>query len=89
MCQCFISILPICLFPVIYFSTDEVFGPALGNTLFKEWDRHKPTNPYSASKSAAEQICVAYENIFLPNPEPTPQKNQNAKIILYTIKKKS
>ena len=35
-----------------YFSTDEVFGPALGDTLFKEWDRHKPTNPYSASKSA-------------------------------------
>lgn len=47
-----------------YFSTDEVFGPALGDTLFKEWDRHKPTNPYSASKSAAEQICVAYENTF-------------------------
>ena len=29
-----------------YFSTDEVFGPALGSTLFEEWDRHKPTNPY-------------------------------------------
>ncbi|MBL56335.1 MAG: NAD-dependent epimerase [Flavobacteriales bacterium] len=47
-----------------YFSTDEVFGPALGDTLYKEWDRHKPTNPYSASKSAAEQLCVAYENTF-------------------------
>lgn len=47
-----------------YFSTDEVFGPALGETLFKEWDRHKPTNPYSASKSAAEQICIAYENTY-------------------------
>ena len=47
-----------------YFSTDEVFGPALGNTLFKEWDRHKPTNPYSASKSAAEQICISYENTY-------------------------
>ena len=47
-----------------YFSTDEVFGPALGDTLYKEWDRHKPTNPYSASKSAAEQICVAYENTY-------------------------
>ena len=45
---------------LIYFITDEVFGPALGDTLFKEWDRHKPTNPYSASKSAAEQICIAY-----------------------------
>ena len=47
-----------------YFSTDEVFGPALGNKLYKEWDRHKPTNPYSASKSAAEQICIAYENTY-------------------------
>ena len=47
-----------------YFSTDEVFGPALGDTLFKEWDRHNPTNPYSASKSAAEQICIAYENTY-------------------------
>ena len=47
-----------------YFSTDEVFGPALGSTLYKEWDRHKPTNPYSASKSAAEQICVSYENTY-------------------------
>ena len=47
-----------------YFSTDEVFGPALGDTLYKEWDRHRPTNPYSASKSAAEQICISYENTF-------------------------
>ena len=47
-----------------YFSTDEVFGPALGETLYKEWDRHKPTNPYSASKSAAEQICISYENTY-------------------------
>ena len=47
-----------------YFSTDEVFGPALGDKLYKEWDRHKPTNPYSASKSAAEQICISYENTY-------------------------
>jgi dTDP-glucose 4,6-dehydratase len=47
-----------------YFSTDEVFGPALGNTLYKEWDRHRPTNPYSASKSGAENICIAYENTY-------------------------
>ena len=32
-----------------YFSTDEVFDPALGTTIYDEWDRHKPTNPYSAS----------------------------------------
>ena len=47
-----------------YFSTDEVFGPAPGDTLYKEWDRHRPTNPYSASKSAGEQLCVAYENTY-------------------------
>lgn len=47
-----------------YFSTDEVFGPALGDTLYKEWDRHHPTNPYSASKAAAEDICLGYENTY-------------------------
>lgn len=47
-----------------YFSTDEVFGPALGDTMYKEWDRHKPTNPYSASKAAAEDICISYENTY-------------------------
>jgi dTDP-glucose 4,6-dehydratase len=47
-----------------YFSTDEVFGAAPGDVSFKEWDRHKPTNPYSASKSAAENICIAYENTY-------------------------
>ena len=48
----------------VYFSTDEVFGPALGDVMYKEWDRHKPTNPYSASKSGAESLCIAYENTY-------------------------
>ena len=48
----------------VYFSTDEVYGSAPGTTSYKESDRHNPTNPYSASKSAAEQICVAYENTY-------------------------
>jgi dTDP-glucose 4,6-dehydratase len=47
-----------------YFSTDEVYGPALGDKLFSENERHNPTNPYSASKSAAEQLCVSYENTY-------------------------
>lgn len=47
-----------------YFSTDEVYGPALNDKLFKEDERHNPTNPYSASKSGAEQICVAYGNTY-------------------------
>ena len=48
----------------VYFSTDEVFGPALNGKAFKEWDPHRPTNPYSASKSAAEGICLAYQNTY-------------------------
>lgn len=47
-----------------YFSTDEVYGPALDDKLFKEDERHNPTNPYSASKSGAEQICVSYHNTY-------------------------
>ena len=42
------------------FSTDEVFGPAVDSIEFKEDDRHNPCNPYSATKSAAEQMCNAY-----------------------------
>jgi dTDP-glucose 4,6-dehydratase len=47
-----------------YFSTDEVYGSAPPGVAYKETDRHKPTNPYSASKSAAEQLCVSYENTY-------------------------
>lgn len=42
-----------------YFSTNEVFGPAPDSVQYKEWDVHRPTNPYSASKSAAEDICLS------------------------------
>lgn len=48
----------------LYFSTDEVYGPALGTCMYTESDRHRPTNPYSASKSASEAICYAYENTY-------------------------
>jgi len=48
----------------IYFSTDEVFGHAPDGIAYKEWDRHKPGNPYSASKSASEMICLSYENTY-------------------------
>jgi dTDP-glucose 4,6-dehydratase len=49
---------------MIYFSTDEVFGPAISGIKFKEHDRYNATNPYSASKAAAEELCVAYENTY-------------------------
>lgn len=48
----------------IYFSTDEVFGPAPEGIKFKEYDRYNSTNPYSASKAAAEELVVAYQNTY-------------------------
>ncbi len=48
----------------VYFSTDEIFGNAPEGISYKEYDRYNSTNPYSASKAAAEEFCVAYENTF-------------------------
>jgi dTDP-glucose 4,6-dehydratase len=47
-----------------YFSTDEVFGPAPEGVAYKEHDRYNSTNPYSASKAGAEEMCVAYRNTY-------------------------
>lgn len=47
----------------IYFSTDEVYGP-IDEGSWKEEARHAPGNPYSASKAAAEDICLAYANTY-------------------------
>jgi dTDP-glucose 4,6-dehydratase len=44
-------------------STDEVFGD-IEDGFFKEEDRHKPSNPYAASKSAAEQLLVAWARTY-------------------------
>lgn len=48
----------------LYFSTDEVFGPAPKGVFYKEHDRYNSSNPYSASKAAGEEFCVAYENTY-------------------------
>jgi len=48
----------------VYFSTDEVYGPAPRGVAYKEGDRHYPTNPYSATKSGAESLCRAYSNTY-------------------------
>lgn len=49
----------------IYFSTDEVYGSIdKGNDGYLETDPHKPSNPYSASKSGAESICYSYYNTY-------------------------
>lgn len=48
----------------IYFSTDEVFGPAPEGVAYKEWDRYNSTNPYSATKAAGEELCMAWSNTY-------------------------
>ena len=48
----------------IYFSTDEVFGPAPNKIKYKERDRYNSTNPYSATKAGGEELAVAFENTY-------------------------
>ena len=63
----------------VYFSTDEVFGPASSSPLnvshcagtrlqhfyrYQEWDRYNSTNPYSATKAAGEELVLAYANTY-------------------------
>lgn len=49
---------------ILFFGTDEVFGPASPTDAYKEWDRYKSSNPYSASKAGAEELCVAWANTY-------------------------
>lgn len=44
----------------IQISTDEVYGAADRGHNHKEGEPHKPSNPYSASKAAQEDICYSY-----------------------------
>jgi dTDP-glucose 4,6-dehydratase len=48
----------------VYFSTDEIFGPAPKGIDYKENDRYNSTNPYSATKAGGEELAVAYENTY-------------------------
>lgn len=48
----------------VYFSTDEVFGPAPEGVFYKEWDRYNSTNPYSATKAAGEELALAYATTY-------------------------
>jgi len=48
----------------LYFGTDEIFGVAPPGVAYGERDRYNSTNPYSASKASAEELCVAYENTY-------------------------
>jgi len=48
----------------VYFSTDEVFGPAPSGVNYKEYDRYSSANPYAASKAAGEEFAVSFENTY-------------------------
>jgi dTDP-glucose 4,6-dehydratase len=48
----------------LYFSTDEVFGPAKVGQSFKEWDRYNSRNPYSATKAGGEELALAWCNTY-------------------------
>lgn len=52
----------------IHFSTDEVYGESLSDIPFSEdTGVLKPTNPYSASKAAAEMIVQSYIDSYKMN----------------------
>jgi len=49
---------------MVYFSTDEVFGPAPEGVAYQELDRYNSGNPYAASKAGGEELCMAYANTY-------------------------
>ena len=48
----------------LYFSTDEVFGPAPDGIKYQENDRYNSTNPYSATKAGGEELITQIENYY-------------------------
>jgi dTDP-glucose 4,6-dehydratase len=48
----------------VYFSTDEVFGPAPVGVKYREWDRYNSSNPYSAAKAGGEEMAIAFANTY-------------------------
>jgi len=60
------SLLEVCKtlsIPLVQISTDEVYGPAHGDS-FNEDSKLNPQNYYSATKAAAEFLVSAYHNTF-------------------------
>jgi len=50
--------------PTCLFSSDEVMGPAPIGVDFKENDQRRPSNPYSATKGAAELLAYSFAHSF-------------------------
>lgn len=48
----------------LHVSTDEIYGTAKGTNSFKEIDTLNPSNPYSASKAAADMFAIAYYKTY-------------------------
>jgi dTDP-glucose 4,6-dehydratase len=48
---------------MVHVSTDEIYGDILEGS-FDEDDRPKPSNPYAASKSAADMFALAYQRTY-------------------------
>ena len=48
---------------LLHFSTDEVYGDII-NGAHKETDLLKPSNPYSATKSSADQLILAWNRTY-------------------------
>lgn len=49
---------------ICMFSSDEVMGPAPEGVYFKEDDLPKPSNPYAATKAAAESLAYSFAHSF-------------------------
>lgn len=48
----------------VYFSTDEVFGPAPIGVAYHETARYNSGNPYAATKAGGEELAVSYHNTY-------------------------
>ena len=48
---------------IVHVSTDEIYGD-IPEGSFKEEDRLKPSNPYAATKSAADMLALAYHRTY-------------------------
>ena len=48
----------------IHISTDEVYGDAQGQASFNEGSQIKPSNPYAATKAAADHLVASYYRTY-------------------------
>jgi len=48
----------------IHVSTDEIYGDAQGKTSFTEYSQINPSNPYAATKAAADHLVASYHRTY-------------------------